>query len=334
MAKMLRKTKKAIAVVLTAGMLMGAVSTPVVAATEGWKKDGTGWWYQNANGSYPKNKWEKINGAWYYFDARGYMLANSWVKDNGKWYYVGSTGAMKANDWVKGKAGEWYYMGADGAMKVNDWAQDKDESWYYFGNDGVMKTDSFIKDKSGKQYYLDSEGVMETDSWVQDKFGKKYYMGNDGSMIIDSDGNTIIGSITCDIDDSWTILSGASDGAIYLIPSANEGAMFIALVSETKAEVSENDLVATKDALLQQYKEYDLKVVADTTVNTPCGTGLSFTLDVSNFMNDKMEGHVAYIKQVLFMNGNELYLFQIICVDDDFATLEPQFDAIISNISK
>ena len=241
---------------------------------------------------------------------------------------------MKANDWVKGKAGEWYYMGADGAMKVNDWAQDKDESWYYFGNDGVMKTDSFIKDKSGKQYYLDSEGVMETDSWVQDKFGKKYYMGNDGSMIIDSDGNTIIGSITCDIDDSWTILSGASDGAIYLIPSANEGAMFIALVSETKAEVSENDLVATKDALLQQYKEYDLKVVADTTVNTPCGTGLSFTLDVSNFMNDKMEGHAAYIKQVLFMNGNELYLFQIICVDDDFATLEPQFDAIISNISK
>ena len=247
MAKMLRKTKKAIAVVLTAGMLMGAVSTPVVAATEGWKKDGTGWWYQNANGSYPKNKWEKINGAWYYFDARGYMLANS---------------------------------------------------------------------------------------WVQDKFGKKYYMGNDGSMIIDSDGNTIIGSITCDIDDSWTILSGASDGAIYLIPSANEGAMFIALVSETKAEVSENDLVAAKDALLQQYKEYDLKVVADTTVNTPCGTGLSFTLDVSNFMNDKMEGHAAYIKQVLFMNGNELYLFQIICVDDDFATLEPQFDAIISNISK
>ena len=77
MIKMSRKAKKAMAVALTAGMLASTAATPVMAATEGWKKNSTGWWYQNADGSWPANKWEKINGSWYYFDANGYMKANS-----------------------------------------------------------------------------------------------------------------------------------------------------------------------------------------------------------------------------------------------------------------
>ena len=101
---MLRRTKKALAVALTAGMLAGTVSSPVEAASEGWKKNSIGWWYQNADGSYLENQWEKINGVWYYFNEKGYMLENDWAKD---------------------KSGKWYYLGADGAMKTNGWAKDK-----------------------------------------------------------------------------------------------------------------------------------------------------------------------------------------------------------------
>ena len=102
MVKVLRKTKKAIAVALAAGMLSGTVSTPVAAASEGWKKNSIGWWYQNADGSYLANQWAKINGLWYYFNEKGYMLENNWAKDkSGKWYYLGSDGAMKTNGWAK-----------------------------------------------------------------------------------------------------------------------------------------------------------------------------------------------------------------------------------------
>ena len=44
MVKMLRKTKKVVAAVLTAGMLVGAMSAPVAAASEGWRKNTVGWW--------------------------------------------------------------------------------------------------------------------------------------------------------------------------------------------------------------------------------------------------------------------------------------------------
>ena len=53
---------------------------------EGWKKNSTGWWYVNADGSYPTNKWQKINNVWYYFDSNGYMKANSWhTHSDGYW---------------------------------------------------------------------------------------------------------------------------------------------------------------------------------------------------------------------------------------------------------
>lgn len=54
-----------------------------------WKKNSTGWWYVNADGSYPTNKWQKINNVWYYFDSNGYMKANAWHKhSDGYWYYL------------------------------------------------------------------------------------------------------------------------------------------------------------------------------------------------------------------------------------------------------
>lgn len=78
------------------------------SVTEGWKQDGAGWWYQNADGSYPANAWKQVNGRWYYFEANGYMASNKWI--NGT-YYVGGDGAMLTNTTTP----DGYQVGADGA---------------------------------------------------------------------------------------------------------------------------------------------------------------------------------------------------------------------------
>ena len=62
-----------------------AVSTGVnvevtLEIKEGWIKTSTGWWYQYADGTYPKNEWQKIDGKWYHFNENGYMQTG-WLKD-------------------------------------------------------------------------------------------------------------------------------------------------------------------------------------------------------------------------------------------------------------
>lgn len=90
------------------GSHSGANTSGTSSVAEGWKQDATGWWYQNADGSYPANAWKQVNGKWYYFEANGYMAANKWI--NGT-YYVGSDGAMLTNTTTP----DGYQVGADGA---------------------------------------------------------------------------------------------------------------------------------------------------------------------------------------------------------------------------
>ena len=47
----------------------------------GWKRNGTGWWWEESDGSYPTNSWKQINNEWFYFDDRGYCLINRWFND-------------------------------------------------------------------------------------------------------------------------------------------------------------------------------------------------------------------------------------------------------------
>ena len=125
-----------------------------------WKKNSTGWWYVNADGSYPTNKWQKINNVWYYFDSNGYMKANSWHKhSDGYWYYLLPSGAM-ATSWVL-ISNKWYYFKEDGKMATG-WVKYR-EIWYYLDEkDGDMKSNQFIKSGNG-WYYLKANGELHTD---------------------------------------------------------------------------------------------------------------------------------------------------------------------------
>ena len=87
---------------------------------EGWKKNDKGWWYQNADGTWPAGKWASIGSELYYFGPEGYCVTDQWVKGTGDYsawtYYVGSDGKVAKNRTLKldgeGKlipAGGYYY---------------------------------------------------------------------------------------------------------------------------------------------------------------------------------------------------------------------------------
>ena len=123
---------------------------------EGWQKTAAGWWYQNADGSYPTNKWQQVNGKWYFFNEDGYCLTNKWIKRAAAWYWLDTDGVM-ATGWKKIN-NEWYYFKDDGEM-VTGWVKYYDK-WYYLNtNNGFMESNAFVKGKDG-WYYISEDGTM------------------------------------------------------------------------------------------------------------------------------------------------------------------------------
>ena len=147
------------------------VVIPKLALTPTWKHNSKGWWYQRADGTYPKSCWEEIDGKWYHFNDSGYM-ETGWIKSGSSWYYCDSSGAM-VTGW-KQISGKWYYLKSSGAMATG-WLK-VGASWYYFNSSGVMQTD-WIK-ISGKWYYLGTNGKMVTGTKVIN--GKSYTFNSSG----------------------------------------------------------------------------------------------------------------------------------------------------------
>lgn len=124
---------------------------------EGWHSNSKGWWYQNADGSYPTNKWQKINEKWYFFNEDGYCLTNKWIKRGGVWYWLDNDGTM-ATGWKKIN-NEWYYFKQDGEM-VTGWVKYYDK-WYYLNtNNGFMESNAFVKGAKG-WYYVKEDGTLD-----------------------------------------------------------------------------------------------------------------------------------------------------------------------------
>lgn len=84
------KGKKAAAAVLAAVMIFGSGFT---SYAQGWQQDTQGWWYENADGTYPTGTWyEDEDGSWYFFNERGYMISNCYRLIDGSFYPFGNDG--------------------------------------------------------------------------------------------------------------------------------------------------------------------------------------------------------------------------------------------------
>ena len=150
-------------------------NTPVTPETpsvvEGWVQDTTGWWYRNADGSYPASAWKLINGTWYYFNAGGYMLANTVTPDG---YFVNADGAYQPAGWLQNTTG-WWYQRANGTYPANEWEKVGDD-WYHFDENGYMQT-GWVE-LGGTWYYLTESGAMAHDTYVG-----SYYVDGSGAWV-------------------------------------------------------------------------------------------------------------------------------------------------------
>ena len=166
------------------------VMIPIHVLSRGkWIQDATGWWWLEADGSYPKSEWKAIAGSWYYFDASGYMvtgwlargfwywlgasgaMATGWARVGGSWYWFDASGAM-ATGWVN-SAGTWYWMDASGSMATG-W-RSVGGTWYWFDGSGAMATG--WRQVGGAWYYFDASGAMAANRWVGN-----YYLTGSGAM--------------------------------------------------------------------------------------------------------------------------------------------------------
>ena len=193
-------------------------SMTATAAQSGKWIHGGGWWYQYADGTYPKDCFAKINGKTYYFDHSGYMVTG-WKEIDYNTYYFDRNGAM-VTGW-QSIDGKRYHFDEDGCMAtyityVNDkqqvfapsgqwvsgWTFDRkiyynddgtvdwdNHSWYYANSDGTPYDYNANDDigggwlqYGGKWYYIDSDGRMLTDQTVN-VYGKNYRLKDDGSML-------------------------------------------------------------------------------------------------------------------------------------------------------
>ena len=141
-----------------------AASAPFTVASGGegtheavagqWVSDSLGWWWRNADGTYPASTSMRIGGELYRFDARGYMVTG-WVSEGGRWYYHGASGAQ-ASGWVS-VGGTWYYLDPVSGAMASGWVN-LEGTWYYLDASGAMVTGSRVID--GVSYVFDPSGRM------------------------------------------------------------------------------------------------------------------------------------------------------------------------------
>lgn len=100
--------KKTIKLITTALLLSFLLSFTSLAGQ--WQQDGSSWWYQEDDGSYPVNDWKEIEGKRYHFNQKGYM-------DTG-WNELSTTRFSVNYDGTKSfyETEAWYYFEPSGEL--------------------------------------------------------------------------------------------------------------------------------------------------------------------------------------------------------------------------
>lgn len=175
----------------------------------GWVQDETGWWWRNADGSYPTSQWKEVDGKQYYFGSDGYMLTNTTTPDG---YRVDINGALIPNEeqnpiqvnnitdsiamsqnlnegWFNDN-GNLAFKKEDGQYCRLEWAR-IDGKDYYFGIDGYMEWElEPLTQRTRNEREIDSEleesgirerGVQPSDEWQSDTHGV-WHKKSDGSV--------------------------------------------------------------------------------------------------------------------------------------------------------
>lgn len=109
------KGKKAVVAVLAAITVFGASFT---SYAQGWQQDALGWWYENADGTYPISTWyEDEDGSWYFFNEQGYMISNCYRLIDGSFYPFGNDGKWNGCVFSDIYPGVW-----NGNTYSNEWS--------------------------------------------------------------------------------------------------------------------------------------------------------------------------------------------------------------------
>ena len=146
-----------------------ATATFRIIARSRWVKQGSSWYWYNADGSLAKG-WCGVGSWWYYLDPSSGALRSGWLKDGGSWYYLNpANDSRMATGWCR--VGSWWYLFASGGQMLSGW-QSSGGKWYYLdpANDSRMATG--WRQVGGKWYYLDSSGAMVTG---RRQIGGKWY---------------------------------------------------------------------------------------------------------------------------------------------------------------
>ena len=106
-------------VIVTVLLIASIFSFGITAyAGQGWNLCEYGYWYQNADGSYPRNTWQNIDGKWYHFNEYG-LVQTGLVYDGGRVYYIDPSTATVVTGWIYYE-GFWYYFDpSTGALVMN-----------------------------------------------------------------------------------------------------------------------------------------------------------------------------------------------------------------------
>ncbi len=105
-----------------------------------WVSSGSGWWYDNGDGTYAQN--EYIDGYW--LDSNGWYSAawyGSWKSNSKGWWFESGSWYPKSK-WLKIDH-KWYYFGSDGYMRAGEWIL-LDGAYYYLTESGALATSTVV----------------------------------------------------------------------------------------------------------------------------------------------------------------------------------------------
>ena len=155
-------------------MLRLAVMTAAISAcmtvsalAAGWKTDNSGRWYENNDGSYPRNQWQWIDNdgdgmsECYYFDENGYVLTSTTTPDGCE---VNGIGAWVKDGEIQTQAGGTSSSGSGSSSYGtgwNDWGgwysgYNSDPEWYDHV-EGLSEGDRAAYHYDAKYYKWDSK---------------------------------------------------------------------------------------------------------------------------------------------------------------------------------